>query len=401
MRYLTIAALFFCLISPPLQAADYRGLYRAEVEVPDREAEARFEGMRQAMAEVLLKVSGAGAVRENPSLLEAMQQPARFVQQYSYRSEPIPLEEQTTVEDEPPRESRLLLNVRFDQRSIDELLSRTGFNVWGNARPTTLIWLGVEDGGTRVLVGANDSGLVREIIDAEAARRALPVKLPLLDLTDRGKVRPVDVWGEFIDTIKAASQRYAPQAILVGRLYPVSSSRWEVRWSLDYRGELFRWQSQSEEVAPLIAEAIDRVTDQLASHFAQSSLTGSGEMMMRVEGVQNLKDYRRVIDYLSGVHGVSRVVVDTVTPEAIRLRVAAEGGMDTVLQVIALGDTLEKLEQPPVPAPGFSMQLSQEPQPGESAGGAENSAPADETAMGGDSQGMATPQPDLVYRLIP
>ncbi len=398
MRYLTIFSLFFCLFSLPLQAAEYKGLYEAEVEVPNQEAEARAEGMCQAMAAVLLKVSGTSRARDDASLAEALQQPARYVQQYRYRSEAIPPEQQAPSEGGTPKESRLLLKVRFDQRSIDELLRRSGFNIWGDARPSTLIWLGVEDGGTRVLVGANDRGLVREILDREAARRALPVKLPLLDLTDRGKVRPVDVWGEFLETIKEASQRYAPQAILVGRLYPVSASRWEVRWSLDYRGEVIRWQSHSEEVAPLLAEAIDRVTDQLASRFVQSFVDGSGEMVMRVEGVRNLKDYRRVLDYLAGVHGVKRVVVETMSPSAVRLRIAAEGGLDAILQVIALGDTLVKVEQPDnvavrltqVPTRGVSDNVTEQRPSGDGV----NEAPV-------TTRVAEPPQPELVYRLIP
>ena len=401
MRYLTIFSLFFCLLSPPLQAAEYKGLYEAEVEVPDQGAEARNEGMLRAMAAVLLKVSGVSRVSEDLSLAEGMQQPSRYVQQYRYRSEAIPPEKQFPGEGGVAQENRLLLSVRFDQRSVDALLRQAGFNVWGQARPSTLIWLGVEDGGKRVLVGDNDSGLVREIIDSESARRALPVKLPLLDLSEQGLVRPADVWGEFLETIREASQRYAPQAILVGRLYPVSASRWEARWALDYRGEVTRWQSQSEEVAPLVAEAIDRVSDHLAMLFAQGFVSGSGEMLIRVEGVRNLKDYRRVIDYLAGVHGVKRVVVETMTPTATRLRIAAEGGMDTVLQLIALGDTLVEVEQPPVAPPGETMRLSPAPSP---MGGENEEGPS----SGNQGMGAAEPvraaeppQPEQVYRLIP
>jgi len=390
MRYLTIFSLFFCLSTLSLQAAEYQGLYEAEVEVPDQEAGARSAGMSKAMEAVLLKVSGTSRVREDASLAEAMQQSTRYVQQYRYRSEA------------KPPQKRLLLSVRFDQRSIDELLRQSGFNVWGDARPSTLIWLGVEDGGRRVLVGDNDRGMVREIISAEAARRALPIKLPLLDSTDRRKVRTADVWGEFLETIKNASQRYAPQAILVGRLYPASAGRWEVRWSLDYRGEIIRWQSQAREVAPLITEGIDRVTDHIASHFVQNSVSdiGSGEMLMRVEGVRNLKDYRRVIDYLEGVHGVKRLVVETMAPTAVDLRIAAEGGMDTVLRIIALSDILVKVEQPRTEP----TQLYQVPFRGENGMANGKLPPGDNVAGAAETETMKVaepPQPELVYRLKP
>jgi hypothetical protein len=367
----------------------------AEIEVPNQEAGARAEGMRKAMAEVLLKVSGDSRVRDDASLTEALQQPARYVQQYSYRSE--------TSADmaDAVKKEHLWLSVRFDRQSIDELLRQSGLNVWGNARPLTLIWLGVEDGGKRVLVGANDKGLVRDIVETEAARRALPVKLPLLDQTDLDRVRTVDVWGEFIDTIKAASQRYSPQAVLVGRLYPLSARRWEARWSLDYNGELVRWQSESGEVAPLLAEAIDRVTDQLASRFNRGLLGGNGEMRMRVDGVKSLKDYRRVVDYLSGVRGVKQVVAEALTPTSATLRITAEGGMESVLQVIALGKTIDRVEPSQSRQSTGTMPLKRVPLMRGSDREEETSA-SDAALAADDTRGVAKPpEPELVYRLLP
>lgn len=393
MRYLTIVSLFSFLLTLPLQAAALPALYETEVEVPDQQAGSRTEGMSMAMAAVLVKVSGSGGVDENATLATAMQQPARYVQQYSYRSE----------ENEETQEQRLLLQVRFDPRRIDELLRQAGVDVWGNARPSTLIWLGVEDGGKRVLVGANDRGLVRQILKDEAARRALPVKLPQLDRTDLDKVRPADVWGEFLETLKGASQRYAHHAILVGRIYPVSGSAWESRWSLDYRGELIRWQSRSGEVTPLIAEAIDRVTDHMVSHFAQSVFSGSGEVAMRIEGVRNLKEYRRVINYLRGTRGIKQVVAESMDPTAMRVRIVAEGGIDSVLQTIAVGKTLDKVAQPPASALPAVMIRQDQTTLGND-GGRED----EKYSVGGDvpelpeSPDVIEPtQPELVYRLMP
>jgi len=398
MRYLTIVSLVFCLLSPSLRAAESLALYVAEVEVPNQAAEARADGMRQAMAEVLLRVSGDSRVHEDATLAEAMQQPARYVQQYRYRSEALP---PAAGKADAAKRERLLLSVSFGPRSIDALLRQSGFNVWGSARPSTLIWLVVEDGGKRVLVGANDKGLVRGLIETEATRRALPVKLPLLDQTDLGRVRPVDVWGEFLDTIRSASQRYAPQALLIGSLYPVSAGRWEARWTLDYRGELTRWQSASGEVAPLLAGAIDRVTGQLAASFTQGLLGGNAEMRMRVEGVSNLKAYRRVVDYLSGVSGVKQVVVETLTPTAVTLRISAEGSPESVLRVIALGKTLARLEQPQTPQANGTMPRTRVSLMGGSEREAGTPASADAPAAEDAAMVVEPPQPELHYRLIP
>jgi len=386
MRYLTIVSFFTFLLSLPLQAA-LPALYEAEVEVSDQGVGARSEGMGKAMAAVLLKVSGSGSVVENATVAVEMQQPARYVQQYSYRNEV---------------NGRLLLQVRFEPHGIDELLRRSGLNVWGDARPSTLVWLGVEDGGKRVLVGANDRGLVRDVIEREAARRALPVTLPQLDRSDLDNVRPADVWGEFLETIKGASQRYAPQAILVGRAYPVSAGGWETRWSLDYRGEIMRWQSASGEIAPLIAEAIDRVTDHMVSTFTQNFADGSGEMVMQVEGVRNLRDYRRVINYLKGTIGVKQVVAESMSIPTVRLRIVAEGGIDSILNTLALGNTLTKVAQPlpqPVPAtmPGEQVKVRSDVDRSEGKYSADVNVPELPEPTGGGEP----PLPELVYRLLP
>jgi len=402
-----------CLfLSLPLQAAETRGLYEAEVAVPEQSTTARTEGMRQALSAVLLKVSGASRVTGDVSLKEALESPARYVTQYRYRSEAIPEAKQTKSADGKVIESRLLLQVNFDQKSVDGLLRSHGYSVWGEARPATLIWLGVEDKGSRVLVGANDGGLLREVIDEESERRALPVKLPLLDLTDQSSVRTVDVWGDFLDTIKAASQRYGAQAILVGRLYPLSTRRWEARWTLDYRDQVSRWQSQSDEVAPLISEAVDRVADHLALSFAQSFVAGSGELLMRVEDVRNLKDYRRVLDYLRGVHGVKQAVAETLSADTVRFRLSTEGGSEAVLQVIALGNTLERVAQPPPADTVVPMRAlpQRELPPGaadsrqEAIDGQAAAASATDSLSTGSEPtpaDYAPPQPELLYRLLP
>jgi uncharacterized protein len=356
MKNSTIFTLLFILCSSPLFAADTMGLYQDEVVVTDQGEQARADGLQQAMGEVLLKVSGTSQVLEDEWLLTAMSTAGQFVQQYRYRSEAIPPEEQQADENGQVLRERLYLSARFDANSIDELLRQHGYTIWGETRPVTLVWLGVEQGGHRVLVGANDTGLVRELIDKEAARRALPIKLPLLDLTDQSALSMADIWGDFLDSIQSASLRYRPQAILVGRLYPVSGDQWGVRWTLTYQGEVFRWLQQSSEVAPLIAEGIGNTAEQLVQRFAESFVTGSDEILLEISGVQGLSAYGKVMDYLAGLPGVQEVKVNKMMPTSLSIRIRTEGGSDAVLQTIALSDVLEAVSPPPSSEPPIPNQ---------------------------------------------
>ncbi|HEY9148784.1 MAG TPA: DUF2066 domain-containing protein [Gammaproteobacteria bacterium] len=362
------------MLAAPLQASESLRLYQAEVKVSDKGAKERARGMQEAMTEVLVKVSGTRRVSEHGELGVAMSSAARYVQQYSYRNEQIGGREMT------------LLSVRFDTNGINELLRRHGFTIWGSARPSTLLWLGVEQGGRRQLVGANDGGAVRAYVEQGAARRGLPLKLPLLDLSDQSRVRPADVWGEFIDTIEEASARYAPHALLIGRLYQAGSNRWGARWTLNYQGETVRWQERSGNMDELIAAGIDRTAEHLLERFSSTLVGGSGNMLLEVQGVSSLKQYRQVADYLSGVHGVKAVRAEQVTHDAARFSLQTEGGSEAVLQLIGLGDVLE-------PAPrSVPVPLPQQRPAG--AYGAANDA---ETA----NEAMAEQPPVASYRLVP
>jgi hypothetical protein len=405
----------------PLQAAQLKGLYEAEVEVVDQGRALRTTAMGEAMAAVLLKVSGSAAVLEEEVIKSALADASRYVRQYRYRSEEIPAEKRSAaVDDEPPAENRLLLWVGFDSGSIDNLLRRFGFNVWSAARPSTLVWLAVEEGSRRVLVGANDRGLVREVLEKEAERRAISLHLPLLDLTDQSKVRAVDVWGGFWDNIEAASYRYETQAILVGKLYAVGSG-WEARWILRYQGDQHEWEYRSDDVSTVIANGVGGATDYLSNYFASTSYLGMDQLALRIEAVNGMEDFRRVNDYLQSLHGVTAVKLRRVDALSASFLIDIEGGRDTLLQAISMGDVLVEVETPApesMPIPELMVPVSPSLQPAPHEQGempvaevaAEPVADGKEPAMESDEltedagqlpqQPQVIPIEELVYRLL-
>ena len=361
LKYITLCALLL-IWGLPAQAVQLKGLYEAEVELTDQALSTRATAMGEAMAAVLLKVSGSAAVLSEPVIKSAMKNASRYVQQFRYRNEAIPAEKREKPKGgEPAAEERLLLWVGFDSASIDNLLRRFGFNVWSAARPGTLVWLAVEEGSRRVLVGANDRGLVRDVLESEAQRRAIPLRLPLLDLTDQSKVRAVDVWGGFVDNIEAASLRYETQAVLIGKLYQLGKE-WEARWTLRYQGDQYEWQQRTKNVSTVIASGVGGTSDYLSQRFAASSYLGLDQLALRIEGVATMQDFRRINDYLLSLHGVSAVTLRKTEASASSFLVEIEGGRETVLQAIAMGDMLAEVEPPPeVLQPEAPLELQPEP----------------------------------------
>lgn len=81
--------------------------YEAQVVVPDESPAALSQGMKAALADVLVKLTGDSAAPRYPRLAQALAQAETYVQQYSYQSSG------TTGE---------LLSVRFLPTQMDNLL---------------------------------------------------------------------------------------------------------------------------------------------------------------------------------------------------------------------------------------------------------------------------------------
>jgi uncharacterized protein len=340
MRYLSVFALLMLSLPTAVMAVGDQ-LYQAAVEVANQDGQARSEGMSRAMREVLLKVSGSERVLQDNALQAALQDASRYTQRYQYSTVPIPEDEQRLDSAGRLPTTRLMLEVEFEARRIDALLAEHGYGVWGRVRPATLVWMGVEQNGKRILVGADDAGLVRQVLDRTARQRALPVMLPKLDSEDHARVQTADLWGGFYDDIQRASARYHAQAILVGRLYPISSQQWEVQWTLLQGDEMHRWQLRSADASTLIASGVEESAEWLSSRFAGSAQEASGDLRLHVEGVENLHSYRRLMDHLAGLNGVQSIRLESLQEDTINISMSVDSGRDALIRNIALGRLLE------------------------------------------------------------
>lgn len=315
-------------------SAPLSGLYEAEVPVADQSAENRPAAMAEAMRQVVVKVSGWSAVANAPALTEAMKKPAPYVQRYSYRTR------------EPAdAELPVVMSVVFDRSRIDQLLQRAGHSSWDAARPLTMVWLAVEQGNQQILVGASDRGLVKEMVTRAAQRRALPLRLPLLDATDRVRVQAEDVWGDFHDKIIQASQRYEAQAVLVGRLGQQGAGRWQVRWTLYQGGISQHWSQTGNQVEELVAYGIDMGTNTLAlANKSMTALATGNESHWVVKGVRDMRSHRRVMEYLTALRSVTRVQLEQVNGDSVRVRITTSTGEAALRQQLANDNRLRALD---------------------------------------------------------
>ena len=331
--------ILLCSLSLNTQAIKVPGLYEVEVPVADQSEKARLEGLQTAFRMVLIKLTGDRQAAGRRSLLPLMQRAQDYLQQYRYRevSNTVDIEGQT-----PLLVSETRLWLKFDEDNLNRALRNLGVPVWGNERPSTLVWLAVSDESGRHLTGLEDGGDYIEPIERRARQRGIVLIYPLLDLDDSNNIRASDIWGGFRRPILQASTRYQADVILSAAIETPVPGIWEARWTAYIDNQLANWTSESDVLEAVLDEGVDRLADILAAQFASRAEIGeSRQIHVSVADVFSVDQYARVLEYLSSLNSVADVEVVEVENGRVEFVLQAHGGELAVNQAIELGRVLD------------------------------------------------------------
>lgn len=303
-------------------------LYTVEVPFDSTQPNARTDAYRAALTEVIIRVTGTTAVLESAQLADLFPDPARFVRQY-----------------QPGPDDTLIVSMEGD--AIESVLRQAGAPVWGSDRPLTLVWLAVDWGrGEREIVGADDPArlprdarsidrnkLLRERVQAVAARRGIPVAFPLLDTEDLENISFSDIWGGFDQRLVYASARYGVSSILVGRIKPddMQAHRWTWLFGDDDRRD---WGGEPEEAVSFLADA-------LAAQFVIGPNQSVDTIQLAVSGIQSVVAYGRLQRYLENLRVIDRLMIKSVSGDRIVYEVEVQGGSERLENALKSSGLLE------------------------------------------------------------
>ncbi len=320
----------------PTHAGKVEGLYRSTVPVTGQEAAEREQAIVKGFTQVLIKVTGESRLQERPQLQSLLKQAPRFLQQYRYEKRLQP----TLVPGQAPVEI-LELHLQFDPDSANEALRRNRLPIWGALRPTILVWLAVEQGASRHLIGADSDPAIVSTVEDAANRRGLPILFPLLDLEDQAALSVADVWGNFRAAIEGASARYQPDAVLVGRVFRQSSGRWDAMWTLYHDGNASPWLSGGAFSSQVLFHGLDNAADLMAARFAPIGLGVLGdEFLLEINGIDSLETYARLSKYLTELQPIQSVRPFQVGSSGTTFHVKVSGDYRLLQQVIGLSSVL-------------------------------------------------------------
>jgi len=333
IRTLALSLVAICGLCAVASAARVDNLYAAVVPVTAGESGLQ-KSFKAALGQVLVKVTGRRDAAGDMAMLEQFGDAGRLVQQYRIN---------------PGDE----VWVRFDEVALRRELDRVGESIWGAERPTTLVWLVVDDtrGGRRLLGSLPEDGpdgepigtpvteskqtqRVREQLLAAADSRGLPLLLPLNDSQEMMSVSLSDIWGGFNESVVEASRRYRPDAVLVGRARAASFGRAAVRWTLLLGdGERFDWEGD-------LASGPNDVADFFAARLA-SSVGSANRVLLSVGNVDSLDAYGRLSAYLAKLDLIEDLAVERVSGDNVVFMLNIRGDADRLMRSIALQRVLQ------------------------------------------------------------
>ncbi len=323
-------------LSPVTALAEVvKNLYDIEIPVFSQDKKERKAAIRAGLASVLVKVTGRSAVSELLELEDVYRIAPQFVQQFRYRKMPKKNKRITTTQEPLPNKK---LWIRFNKKAINKMLRQRNLPVWGQTRPSALVWFVVDNNGRREFIGNDRDSIFHETILSYSKARGLPVRFPLMDLTDRVNIKTSDIWAGFDGAILKASERYHTEAIIVGRAFKSFSGLWNTRWTLYLNGNKQVWEFQGNEIVAVITPGIDQVTDNLSVRFTQVNIDqDNNQVLLKVTNIEGLADYTRVVKYLSSISSVIQIQPYVLNKDNVIFNLTTRGGRIGVAQSISLG----------------------------------------------------------------
>jgi hypothetical protein len=326
-----LSLLTLVLVTASARADIVRNLYSAQVPVANQSSQALARASREALAEVLVKVSGSVDVLQYPSVSAALGKARGHVQQYAYSRD----------EDDP---RKLSARFEFDGSFVTRLVTQAGAPLWTANRPLVLVWMVVEDASGRYFVNWETAPELAQELLAEFARRGVPVQLPLFDLADSAALTTEEAWHLNGPALQAASARYHVQNIVAGRLAALSAGNSIGDWSYFSSDARIDRSVTAPDAGAFVREGVSIVAEEMSARYAvTSSGTGEGGVKLSVVGVFSYADYAGIVSWLEGLELIEHANIERIKGDRVELRLHAQADAGQLAAIIELNERLVPL----------------------------------------------------------
>lgn len=361
LHVLPVLLLCNLIFMPISNAIEVNDLYISSIAVENQSRQARIKAQKQALSNILVRISGQHSVLDNLAVKKAIRGAAQYVRKFEFNRDV---------------DGNLMLVTDFDEGKLNKLLRQEALPIWGKRRPAILLWMAGEDAHTLVrhVISRESYNHLRQQVLAVSKERGLPVIFPLYDLQDNQSVSVSDVWGYFYDHIAQFSGRYNADAIVIARFRHVvkdaptnqshsnesindnrqthhtneQDQNWNIEWRLYEGDSLVKVDSLDGHLTDVLEQLVHNMADSYASQYAVDSanLVNASSITVTVHGVGDIKHLIAAEQLLTSFSAAADVTLHHLQAEVAKFEVTLVGEPLDLVQGMALEQHFEEIFDP-------------------------------------------------------
>jgi len=314
VRFLAAMSVLYSIHSMALPETNpYRGLVLAEQSNEDTLRE-------EALKQVLIKVSGNVDIVTLDESGNLMANIHSMLSQFGYQN----------IDDVR------FYYALFDKSKVNKALNDMQQPIWGETRPSPLIWLVNENRkitSEYMINSKQDKDLSWGLKKAEL-QRGIEAKFPILDLDETLMIGSSDISGRFHQIVADASKRYDAEYVVLANLNKLRTGKWQLKWELvqydsqNNKKQLINKRVTADEKTDVMAQMLNDIADYYAQKFA--IFENNGEKLTQVLSINNittLSDLTLLNEVLEGLNAVERFKVVEINQQQVKVLVTLKGGL--------------------------------------------------------------------------
>ena len=329
VRFFAVVSLFFSVHSVALpQISPYQGLVPAEDSNEDKLREAALE-------QVLIKVSGnVDIVKLDGSKTLAKSIPDMLAQ-FGYQD----------IND------KRFYFALFEKQAINSALNAMQQPIWGETRPSPLIWLVNEDRQltSENMIDSSQDGAISWGLNKSQIERGITGKFPLVDLDDLLTVSVSDVSGRFYQTVADASKRYDAEYFVLANLTSINSQQWQLKWELvqynaqSKKNKVLIKQTSNGDKAGVMFTMLGEIADYYAKQFAILENNGArSAQLLNINNINSLEKLMSINDILNNLNSVDSFEVVSLDDKKLEVLVTLKGSLASLENALNAQPKLQK-----------------------------------------------------------
>lgn len=314
VRFLAIISMLFSMHSIALpEISSYQGVVPAENTSEEQLRE-------QALEQVLIKVSGNTRITKLDDSKALAKDMPSLLAQFGYQN----------------INGKRFYFTLFDKRKINSALTAMQQPIWGETRPSPLIWL-VNENRTLTsenMINSQQDDLVSWGLKKAQLARGVTVEFPLIDLDDSLAVSASDINGRFYQTVAEASIRYDAEYFVLANLSETSSGQWQLKWELvqhvaqTKNNQLLIKQTNSGDKSEVMSAMLNNIADYYAQQFAILEIKGhKSTQILTINNIHSLSNLMHLNKVLNDLNAVDTFEIVNITEQQVELSVALKGGL--------------------------------------------------------------------------